>query len=96
MPKTSHSFGECSNQVARAEEKGNLMRQFNRAAGRYRWHERTLTESQIMKFTKPRDPDDLTSLILAEPKFLPNATLIELVTISEPVRQPALAKGASA
>ena len=72
------------------------MRQFNRAVGRYRWHERTLTESQILKFTKPLDHDDVTSLILAEPNFSPNATLIDLITTSEPVRQPALAKGASA
>jgi len=70
------------------------MRPLNRFVAPFGRRERTFTEAQIMKFSKPRDHDSLTSLVLSDPNFPPNTTLIDVVTTAEPVPQPAIAKGA--
>ena len=72
------------------------MRRLERFVGRFGRHERNFTEAQIMKFTKHRDYDSLKSLVLSEPNFLPNTTLVDAVTTAEPEPQPAVAKGARA
>ena len=69
------------------------MRQLNRTVGLFRRHERNFTEAQIMKFTKPRDHESLTSLLLSAPDFSTNTTLNEVAT-AEPEPQLAVAKGA--
>jgi hypothetical protein len=71
------------------------MRQLNRFVTRFGHHERNFTEAQIVKFTKPRDPDG-TNPATAELSFFTNTTLTEVVTSGEPVRQCSLAKGFSA
>jgi len=53
------------------------------------------TETQFVKFAKPRDSDNLTSQVFTKPNFSTNTITTEVMTISEPTRRFALAKGGS-
>ena len=72
------------------------MRQLNRSVVRFGRSERNFTEAEIVKLTKPRHHGGLTSLILFDPNFPPNTTLVDIEAAAEPETPPTVAKGACA